>query len=470
MGITSAFAISQSGLKSVEKWSEVTSANIANADRAGYAKKSIMRQTDVVGGVQISGIRRESDAALDRMHRIETARQAKQDAIASGTSLFTSELGGPDSVRQLNTRITDLESALTQLSGAPEQSARQNGVLMAAEAMSRELNAVSRALGETGKVVRQRIDASVGELNQTVSGIADLNAKIMSVEPGTQQHAMLKDEMSVLLDGLASLADTRVLFDSAGRASVYTAGGTSLVEGDFHRSVSFDPSTGALLADGIDITPGRIGSRGFSEGSVAGNITLFNETLPRMQLQLDELARGLIVGFEAADASLTPGQAGLFTDAGASFDPFALSGLASRIAVNDAVRPAAGGDLWRIRDGVAAVTEGPPGDSAQVISFVRMLESAQAFDGSAGLGVSNTLAGFAEALVSDQQNVRVKAEELSESFAASAGALALTRSSVSGVDIDDELQQLIQIEQSYAANSQVLKVLTEMLDTLLSAF
>ena len=313
-------------------------------------------------------------------------------------------------------------------------------------------------------------DASVGELNQTVSGIADLNAKIMSVEPGTQQYAMLKDEMSVLLDGLASLADTRVLFDSAGRASVYTAGGTSLVEGDFHRSVSFDPSTGALLADGIDITPGRIGSRGFSEGSVAGNITLFNETLPRMQLQLDELARGLIVGFEAADASLTPGQAGLFTDAGVSFDPLALSGLASRIAVNDAVRPAAGGDLWRIRDGVAAVTEGPPGDSAQVISFVRMLESAQAFDGSAGLGVSNTLAGFAEALVSDQQNVRVKAEELSESFAASAGALALTRSSVSGVDIDDELQQLIQIEQSYAANSQVLKVLTEMLDTLLSAF
>ena len=470
MGITSAFSISQSGLKSVEKWSEVTSANIANADRAGYAKKSVLRQTDEVGGVKVSGIKRESDAALDQMHRAEIARQSKQEAIASGASLFTSELGGPDSARQLNTRITALEAAFTQLSGAPEQSARQNGVLMAAEAVSRELNAVSRVLGETGKTVQQRIDGSVGEMNRTISAIADLNAKISNVEFGTQQHAMLTDEMSVLLDGLASLADTRVLFDSSGRASIYTAGGTSLVEGDFYRDVAFDPPSGALLADGIDITPGRIGSRGFSEGSVAGNIVLFNETLPRMQLQLDELARGLITGFEAADASLAPGQAGFFTDAGASFDPLALNGLASRIAVNESVKPAAAGDLWRIRDGVGATVEGMPGDSEQIIEFVQMLEGTQTFDGSAGLGATNTLSGFAEALVSDQQNSRVKAEDLSESFAASAGALALTRSSVSGVDIDDELQQLIQIEHSYAANSHVIKVLTEMLDTLLSAF
>ena len=35
MAISSAFAISRSGLASVEKWSEITSANIANGDRVG---------------------------------------------------------------------------------------------------------------------------------------------------------------------------------------------------------------------------------------------------------------------------------------------------------------------------------------------------------------------------------------------------------------------------------------------------
>jgi flagellar hook-associated protein 1 FlgK len=38
------------------------------------------------------------------------------------------------------------------------------------------------------------------------------------------------------------------------------------------------------------------------------------------------------------------------------------------------------------------------------------------------------------------------------------------------VNIDDELQRLVEIEQAFAANSQVIRSLSEMLDTLLAAF
>ena len=38
-----------------------------------------------------------------------------------------------------------------------------------------------------------------------------------------------------------------------------------------------------------------------------------------------------------------------------------------------------------------------------------------------------------------------------------------------GVNVDDELQQLAAIQQSYNANAQTLSVVSEMLDTLLSA-
>jgi flagellar hook-associated protein 1 FlgK len=43
------------------------------------------------------------------------------------------------------------------------------------------------------------------------------------------------------------------------------------------------------------------------------------------------------------------------------------------------------------------------------------------------------------------------------------------RQGVQGVNVDDELQQLMMIEQSYAANSKVMTAVANMIDTLLAA-
>lgn len=470
MAISSAFAISRSGLASVEKWSEITSANIANADRAGYSKKSVLLETAAAGGVAVSGIRREADLLVDRQHRAEMSRVERQDAIASGISLYTSRLGEPNDPNALNARVAELETAFVQLSAAPEQSARQSAVLIAAENLAREINAAAGALSETESIVEQRVEDTVTGLNKQLVTIAELNRKIMGIEPGTHQHAVMTDEISVALDGLAEFADTRVRFDEAGRATVYTAGGMALVEEDRAKVVSFDIGTATLSADSLDITPGQTTARGFSEGRLAGQIALLRDEMPRMELQLDELARGLVSGFESADASLPPGAAGLFTDAGVAFAPGNLEGLSARIVVNDAVRPEAGGELWRLRDGIGSAAEGLQSDNTQVAAFVAMLEADQFFDAAAGLGTNRTLGDFAGALVVDQQYVRVEAESLREAFQASANSIGVTRSSISGVNVDDELQRLIQIEQSYAANSQVMRTLSEMVDTLLAAF
>ena len=470
MGINSAFALSQAGLSTVEKWSEITSANIANADRAGYAKKTVLRETSPAGAVSVSGIRREADLIIDRQHRAEISRFERQDAIASGISLYTNRLGASDSPTALNTRVAALETALVQLAAAPEQSARQSAVVLAAEDMAQELNTAAAALSEAKFTTEKAIEYSVGEFNQILAKIADLNENIIRHEPGTHQHAAMTDEISASLDSLSELADIHVRFDGAGRATVFTAGGTPIVEGDVFRAAEFESASASLIVDGIDITPGVASSRGFFEGRLAGQFTILRQEIPQMEFQLDELARGLIVGFETADSSLAPGAAGLFTDNGGAFDALSLTGLSHRISINDAVRPETGGDLWRVRDGIGATAEGPPSDNAQVSAFVAMLEADQTFDPTAGLGTNRTISDFAGALIADQQYVRVEAEGLRDGFKASANAIGITRSGISGVNTDEELQQLIEIEQSYAANSQVMRVLSEMVDTLLAAF
>ena len=469
MSISSAFGVSQSGLTTVAKQAEVVSGNVANADTVGYTKKSAVQATTVDGGVSVIGIRRASDPAMDKLYRSEFAAYGSQNAVSSGLEFYTSRLGSLDDPHALNTLMSKLETSLAALSGAPGDTALQSAVLSAATGLTRELNGASDALAETTALVGERVADDVASVNGLLEDITDLNVRIAGATPGSSNHADLTDALHVKLDSLSEFADTSVRFNQDGMATVFTAGGTQIVDGRDHKTFSYDAATGVLTAGDVDVTPGRPGARGFSDGSLAGNIQLLNSDLPEMRQQLDELARGLVEAFEGADASLAPGAAGLFTDAGAAYSAAALDGLAGRIEVNTAVDPNQGGALWRLRDGVGAAVEGPSGDNSQVLAFAAVFSADQSFDASAGLGSADTLAGYAAALITDHQTRQSEAEASRDSYRASANTVAANRSGAMGVNVDSELQQLVMIEQAYAANSQVLRVLNEMLDTLMNA-
>ena len=153
----------------------------------------------------------------------------------------------------------------------------------------------------------------------------------------------------------------------------------------------------------------------------------------------------------------------------AAVDPNKSEGLAGRIAVNTAVRSEAGGAAWRMRDGIGATVQGPASDGRRVAAFVDLLSADVSYDPAAGLGERRTIGDFAAGLVSAQKHLHNDALAKSESLAAGRDSIQTSRQSVQGVNVDDELQQLMLIEQSYAANATVMKTLGEMMDTLLAA-
>ena len=306
-------------------------------------------------------------------------------------------------------------------------------------------------------------------VNSTLEKIAGLSERLAGQGQSADARLALQDELGTELDALSEYIDFTTRTDSKGRIEIFTGGGTALITGGEAETLSFDTDTGILTAGEIEITPGVAGKRGISEGSLSGKIELVTTVLPEMRSQLDEVARALIDGMVAADASLAAGEAGLFTDNGAALsDPFE-PGLASRISVNDAVVPESGGSLWRIRDGLGADAPGPAGDNTQVTAFLDTLDGAMNFDESLGLGDNMSLSSYISTLIASQNTTRASAETSAESLAAGAIAVQSSRLSFMGVNVDDELQQLAAIQQSYNANAQTLSVVSEMLDTLLSA-
>ncbi|WP_282025181.1 flagellar hook-associated protein FlgK [Limimaricola cinnabarinus] len=469
MSITSAFAMARSGLAATESRAGLTSGNIANATTEGYAKRSAPLISQGGGGVAVSGIQRATEARLEQAHRIEISRVAGQEATAAALEGYAATLGGIGEGSNLSDRLSTLQVGLDALAANPAEPAIQQDALRAATGFATGLADTAEALERVREQTASAVVSDVATVNETLREVVELNTRI-SAEPGaTPRRAGLEDSLSKTLDGLAEMLDLRVSRDERGRISVAMPGGAMLVENDAAHELEYDVTEASLSVNGVDVTPGVAGARGSQEGRLAGRLELLGDALPRMQAQLDTLAGAVIRGFEAADASLAPGQPGLFTDGKNAFDPEQVEGLARRIAINPAAREDQGGGAWRLRDGMGAAAPGPTGYTGQADAFSEALAGEMSFDAKAGLGASATASDFIGSLLSEQQALRNDARDRAESLGAGRDAAAQTRAAVQGVNIDEELQQLMLIEQSYAANATVMRTLDEMMDTLLAA-
>ena len=469
MSISTALLVAQSGLRSTELRSSLVSSNIANAGTDGYVRRDALQVslgTLETGRSVDVRVLRNVDERLVTLSRGASSDLSEATTRGALLQAHLTGLGDPGDQISPAARLARFQSGLDLLRNAPGDAAIQADVLSRADSLVSTIRSGAESLVRTEEAARQTISTGIARVNEVLGRLAALNAQIA---PGSSASMSpdIQDQIGRELQALSEEMDIRASTDASGRVVVQTSLGAELLRGRDHAELRYDGTR--ILADEVEITPGVDGVRGFVSGAIGGAVKLIAEDIPKMQSQYDELARGLVEAFEQADASLAAGDAGLFTDEGRPFDPVRTDGLALRLAVNDAVRPAAGGALWRLRDGIGATGPGDPGDATQVEAFVAAMDAPRGFSASAGLGASMSLGTFAADLVGAQQLVGVATDDTVSRRTVALRAFQDARGEVEGVNVDEELQKLLEIEQSYGANAKVLTTLTEMIDTLLAA-
>ncbi|ETX16701.1 hypothetical protein OCH239_00275 [Roseivivax halodurans JCM 10272] len=467
MSITAALAASRSGLSVAGTRGAITSENIANAGRADYVRRSAsLDAPSVGGGVAVSAIRRDVNGALQARERDDVAAAAYHRTLGDGIALYTDRLAGSGSGHALPARIADLQADLDLLSGSPGDTSAQRAVLSSAETLARDIREAANAASEAKANARSAVSSDIAQANKLLDQIATANLRIGETEVGSAQRATAEDARDAAIDRLSEIVDLDVSPRADGTLDLRVGGGAALVEGTEAHHLTFEDGTGTLSAGEarIDITPERSSSRGISSGSLAANVTLTTRKLPDMSAELDSLAEGLVTLFEKAEKTPAARGEGLFV-----YDPpednDGPDELASNLAVNERVRTDGDNELWRLRDGVNASTRGSTSDPTQILAYAEALEE-QSFDDS---GTSVRLSDYAATIVADHNVAATEARDRAAGHAASAAAIATQRSTTEGVNVDTELQELLSIEQSYAANAQVISALTRMMDTLLDA-
>lgn len=472
MSLTSALATAQSGLQATQVWSDVTSNNIANVNTQGYNAKEVAFSTTASGdsgGVQVSDIKREVDASLDAMYRLQSSQMSTQQAIYEGVQAYTAIIGQPSDGTSVVAKLTNLQTAFGTLANSPGDPAAQQGVLTAAQQVTSSLNQANSTLSEVKGEVTTEIKYNVTDLNTSLYQIAGLNKQIVAAQPGSAAAANLQDQMQQAVQSVSQAMDVQVSTGSNGQISLFTPGGTALVDGQTVNDVSYNESTGKLYSGTHEITPGTTGVRGFESGSLAGLFQLKDSILPTFQSQLDNFAGNLMKNFQSADASLAPGQAGLFTDAGSAYNAANEQGLAGRITVNAAADPTQGGSLSLIKDGLGATTPLAAGDATQVNAFLNAFSGTVTPGANTALSGAMTLTDYASNMVTYQQVAGTNAQAKYNALQTSAQTINSSRQGIEGVNLDNELQKLIVIQHSYAANAKMMSTISSMMDSLIQA-
>ena len=282
-----------------------------------------------------------------------------------------------------------------------------------------------------------------------------------------------------MIDEISKIIPVREVSRGNNKIDLITDEGVFLLAGDA-REITFTPANAVtptaslangelsgLTVNGADLTPGTGNSTSPKQGSLAGLFAVRDEIAPELQTKLDGLARDVIERFENIDPTLAPGEPGLFTDAGAALDGSQEAGLAERIEINALVDPDQGGEVWRIRDGFGAASQGAAGNADYIRSMLDSLTALKAPPATTGVSGEVSAINAVANVTSAIGAARISAEVSLAATSARTQSVLDAENAATAVDTDQELQKLLVIEQAFAANARVIQTVDRLMQNLL---
>jgi flagellar hook-associated protein 1 len=475
------------GLAATSEQTSVVSRNVARANDPYASRKSANVVTAANGGVRVASITRAANTALlDKMLSATSAATA-QKAMVELLDRLDQTVADPELDTSPAAMIQKLSDAIQQFSAAPHDAQRAQSALTAAQTLATSLNEAASVVLDVREQADSAIVGSVNQLNTLLQRFEALNTEVIKGTRIGSDVTDYLDQRDEVLSLISQEVGIRTVTRDGEDMAIFTDSGVTLFDAR-PRAVTFDstevytPTTigNAVYVDGVPIT-GNSGPMLASSGRLVGLTRIRDEAAITYQNQLDEIARGLIEAFAESDQGTPPALAdapGLFTYSGAPAVPASgtlVVGLATDIRINPSVDPLQGGDLALLRDGGIAgnpaYVYNATGASAfvdRLNEYVTKLGASRGFDATTELATTATLLGFASVSGGWLQEARKTANDGVEYADTVLQRSTEALSKETGVNIDEEMASLLDLERSYQASTRLISTIDGMLKTLLA--
>ncbi|PZU81927.1 MAG: flagellar hook-associated protein FlgK [Shinella sp.] len=478
MSLASALNTTKSIFSNTSTQTSVVSTNISSATTSDYNRRTAVTTTNPYSGATTVKVERTEDAALLKQVLQSISDDAGQQSLLAGLQTLNSVMGGNEYSATPSESLSALREALQTYAASPSDSTLAAAAVAAANDVATSLNQQTASVQELRADTDGEIATTVDKLNQLLTDFEKVNNEVKRGTSGGGDANNALDTRESLLKQISQIIGISTTVRENNDIAIYTTTGVTLFE-TVPRKVSFESTTAydantvgnAVYIDGVALPAGE-GSSTSSMGSLQSLVQLRDEVYPGYQNQLDEIARSTMLLFSETD---TGGSAiaGLFTTIDSSVVDFETADIIPGLAGLITVSSAAQSDPSSLRDGdVAGVDqnlEGAAGFSDLLYKYVAGFETQMTFDADASISTKATLLDYATDSVGWVEEYRSDATTAAENTSAMLNRSEEAYSNTTGVNLDEELILLLDIEQSYKAASKLLSTIDEMLASLMEA-
>ncbi|MEV6923102.1 flagellar hook-associated protein FlgK [Dactylosporangium sp. NPDC051485] len=449
---------------------DLTGQNIANANTVGYSRQRVelspaeaistparwSTSRGVGDGVRVTDTTRLHNEFTAARTRTEHGTNEYLQAQSTVFATVEQTLGEPSDTG-LQAQLSDYWNAWSDVANRPGDVSARTQLLSRGSTVAATLQTNRQNLDAFFGATREQLDADVNVVNQTASGVADLNARIALAKAGGMPTNELADRRDQLVLQLSELTGATGRLKTDGTVDV-ALGGNLLVQGSFARPIE---AVGSTTVDGRAVNPVRVQFADndnnpnnnqpaeISSGKIASRLEALTQTIPATVAGLDRVAGLLIqtVNTQHAqgwDITTTPPSTTPTPQPGGAF----FSGTNAKdiaVAISDPTKIAASSTASTPYQGDNAnamadvVAKDPQGAGTQYRNFV------------VDVGIqAQTVNRRADAqqVISDD----VTADEQAES----------------GVSLDEEMTNMLMFQRAYEAAAKVISTVDSTLDTLIN--
>ncbi|BAH37341.1 MAG TPA: flagellar hook-associated protein FlgK [Gemmatimonas aurantiaca] len=475
------FSIARSALLSHQTALQTISHNVANAETPGFSRQEAVLAANTpvrlyngnVGtGVHVATIQRKRDLLLDDNYRSANVL-AGNSTMRRDLMQKVEDVFGEPSETGMSNALDQFWNSWSDLSAQPNSLAARAVVQQRGRQLGQLFNDYDTQLTQQRTSNLELLDNTVGRINALASQVAELNTRILASEGNGHVANDLRDMRDLRLDELANVAGTRVVNQPNGTVTV-VIGNSTLVEGDTWNKVSAQleppvPTPAVPLTDvpvkiRLGDSPDRLAPL---DGQLSAIVKVLNEDIPATRGRLDAMASQIVTAVNTAhtagyvfSGNTVPGTAaGNFFEAGTVTNPV----RASNIKLDNAIS-ADPGKIAASNDANGPTSNG----TAQALAALRIADGTVTWTAPNGTTESGSFVGFFRGLVT---RLGVDTASANDSAAVAENLVQqaeIRRQSVSGVNTDEELVNMLRVQQSYQAAAKMITAADEMLKTLIN--
>lgn len=452
--------IGYSGASAAQVQLNVTAQNTANAMTPGYTREMAMTSTigassgainSAGNGVQVDSICRVSNQYM--VNQVWYA--ASDNGYYSTQQQYLTQLETvlSDENSSLSAGFDNFFAALNEASTNPDDAALRQQVISEAGALAMRFdNTVDYLQSQNSEIISQE-QATISQINTLTSGIASYNQQIAQAEANGDNASALYDARDQMVEELSGMMDVDVNVDDQGNYNISQKNGQPLVNGQDYSTLAMDRDVNGKQSLSLTfagttypMTMDTGGSLGALFDYQSDVLAPLNNTINSIAEQFTSAVNGqLAAGY---DLNGNPG-APLFI-----FDPSNPDGP---LLVN----PDITGDELAFSGSPEASGNG---DNLQAL--INLSTKPMEIDGLGSVTVGNACSSLISNIGIYSRQNQTEAQSASNVYAEAQNQ----RSSVSGVNMDEEAVNLITYTQIYQANLKVISTGAEIFDSVLDMF